>query len=72
MIIKTLIIILLLAIIISLFSGLVFLVKDDSQSKRTVNSLTVRVCLAIALIALISIGVQTGALHLNPSPISTF
>ncbi len=72
MLIKALIVVLLLAILISLFSGLVFLVKDGSRSKRTVNSLTVRVSLAIALIVLIYVGVQTGALHLNPSPIAAF
>ncbi|MDX1452605.1 MAG: twin transmembrane helix small protein [Oleiphilaceae bacterium] len=72
MLIKALIVILLIAILISLFSGLVFLVKDDSKSKRVANSLAVRVSLAIVLVVLIYIGVETGELKMNPSPIPGF
>ncbi len=72
MLLKALIVILLIAILISLFSGLVFLVKDDSKSKRVANSLAVRVSLAIILVVLIYIGVETGELKVNPSPIPGF
>mgnify|MGYP000031644521 CR=1 FL=1 len=70
--VKFIIVALLLAIIISLFSGLFFLVKDQSKSSRTANALTVRVTLAIILIIVVAYAVQTGQLPLNPSPINAF
>ncbi|UZE96110.1 twin transmembrane helix small protein [Alkalimarinus alittae] len=66
---KILIVVLLFAIIISLFSGLVFLVKDDGKSTRTVNALTVRVTLSVLLLALLVYAVLSGQLPINPSPI---
>lgn len=70
--IKALIVILLLAIIVSLFSGLFFLVKDGGKSRRVANSLTVRVALAVLLIAIVVIAAYTGQLNFNPSPIPAF
>lgn len=54
---------LLIAIVISLFSGLVFLMKDSSGSKRTVRALTVRVALSATLIILLIIGTKLGWIH---------
>lgn len=45
---KVAIVLLLLATLVSLFSGLFFLVKDQGHGSRVVNSLTVRVVLAAA------------------------
>lgn len=52
---KILIVILLLAVIASLFSGLYFIYRDKGQSDRAVKALTVRVALS-ALVFLILIG----------------
>ncbi len=41
----------LIATVVSLFSGLFFLVKDDSSSKRLVTSLSIRVALAVVTVA---------------------
>ncbi|WP_397450765.1 twin transmembrane helix small protein [Pseudomonas sp. NA-150] len=59
---KAAIVLMLIATIISLFSGLFFLVKDDSRSNRVVKALTVRVCLAAATIILIAWGFYSGQL----------
>lgn len=59
---KAAIVLMLLATIASLFSGLFFLVKDDSQSDRLVKALTVRVCLAVATLALVAWGFYSGQL----------
>ncbi len=67
--VKFIIIILLLFIIASLFSGLYFLVKDKGETKRTVNALTVRIGLSILAIVIILIAAATGVLEINPSPI---
>ncbi len=51
-----LIVIVMLAILISLGSGLVFLVLDRGKTERTVISLSVRVALSILLLALLGWG----------------
>ncbi|KAF0861933.1 twin transmembrane helix small protein [Pseudomonas sp. TKO26] len=59
---KAAIVLMLIATVISLFSGLFFLVKDDSQSKRLVTALSVRVCLAAITVGLIAWGFFSGQL----------
>ncbi|MFI8482140.1 twin transmembrane helix small protein [Pseudomonas sp. NPDC078700] len=59
---KAAIILLLLATLVSLFSGLFFLVKDEGHGSRVVNSLTIRVSLAAATLALIAWGFYSGQL----------
>ncbi|OGT79899.1 MAG: hypothetical protein A3H91_07285 [Gammaproteobacteria bacterium RIFCSPLOWO2_02_FULL_61_13] len=63
MIFKLLIVVLLLAILASLASGLVFLIRDKGQSERTVKSLTFRIALSIALFLLLLIGYATGLIQ---------
>lgn len=65
---KVLIVVLMLAVIVSLFSGLVFLIKDDGKSNRVVNSLAVRVGLSLLLLILILVALWHGDLTLNPTP----
>ena len=60
MLIKTLIVLVLFAIIGSLASGLIFLVKDNGQSDRTVKALTFRIVLSVSLFALLMLGIFTG------------
>lgn len=62
---KLAILVLLLAIIASLFSGLVFLVKDTNNSGRVVNALTVRIALTVAVVLLISYGFWSGQFAWN-------
>lgn len=61
---KTLIILGFLGLILyNLGAGLYYMLTDDSSSKRTVNALTRRIALSIALIALIGIGIFTGVVQ---------
>jgi len=53
---KAAIVLMLIATIASLFSGLFFLVKDDSSSNRLVIALAIRVGLAAATVGLIAWG----------------
>ena len=57
---KILIILILLAILVSLASGMFFLVNDKGQTRRTLTSLTVRISLSIALFVLLFIGYAMG------------
>lgn len=65
--IKVVIVLLLIGVVASLFSGLVFLFKDSDTegSKRTLYALGVRITLATLLVATISYGVYTGQLGMN-------
>ena len=66
MIIKYLIVAVLIAIVISLGSGLYFLLTDRGQSKRMVNSLTVRISLSVALFVLLFIAWYFGLIQPHP------
>jgi succinate dehydrogenase/fumarate reductase cytochrome b subunit len=61
--IKILIVIVLIAIILSLGSGLFHLVNDKGDSKKMVRALTVRVALSVALFILLFIAWQQGIIE---------
>ena len=65
---KFLIVVLMLAVLVSLFSGLFFLIKDGGKTNRVLNSLALRVALSVALLAVILISLWQGGLTLNPTP----
>ena len=60
---KLIVTVLLVAIVISLFSALFFMMKDSSKSKRTVRALTMRVGLQVALIVFLLIATMMGWIH---------
>lgn len=71
MLFKSIVVVLLLAILASLASGLVFLIRDKGESERTVRSLTIRIGLSIALFVLLIIGFATGLIQphgITPAP----
>ncbi|MFK7862231.1 MAG: twin transmembrane helix small protein [Granulosicoccus sp.] len=70
LLVKLIVLLLLAFVIISLFSGLYFLVKDKGQTNRTVNALSVRIGLSILAIVVVMIAGATGVIELNPSPLS--
>jgi len=65
---KFLIVLVVLALIASLFSSFFFLMKDDGSKNRVLNGLMVRVGLSVILAVLVVVGMLTGTLTLNPSP----
>ncbi|MET1256709.1 twin transmembrane helix small protein [Aliikangiella maris] len=67
MLIKILIVIALLAIVFSLFRSLYFL-TTEKDSKKTVNNLTWRIGLSIALFILLIVGIYTGAIEPHGLP----
>lgn len=62
---KLTILVLLAAILVSLFSGLFFLVRDTGNTGRLVTSLSLRISLTVALILLIAYGFWSGQLIWN-------
>lgn len=65
---KILIVVLMLAVMVSLFSGLFFLIRDGGKTNRVLNSLALRVALSVALLAVILLSLWQGGLTLNPTP----
>lgn len=65
MLLKTIIVILLIGLLISLTSALVFLFRDVGSTKRTLHSLGVRITLAAALMATTIYGFLSGELKIG-------
>ena len=57
---KIVILILLLAVVASLFSGLYFVYKDKGQSNRAVISLTIRIGLSLLVFVLLMLSYYMG------------
>lgn len=57
---RVLVVLLLLAIVGSLFSGLFYLYRDRGEGVRTVRALTLRIGLSIALFLLLLAGFRFG------------
>ena len=65
---KTLLVVAFLLVILwNLGSALYYLLVDRGQSKRTVNALTRRIGLSVALILLVVLGIWTGVIQPRPS-----
>ncbi|HUR42384.1 MAG TPA: twin transmembrane helix small protein [Verrucomicrobiae bacterium] len=60
---KVILVALLLAIVASLFSGLFFLMKDESNKRRMLTALKVRVGLSIALLVFLALAFTNGWLE---------
>ena len=54
-----LVLVVMLGILVSLGSGLFFLVRDRGRSERAVISLSIRVALSVLLLALLAVGFMT-------------
>lgn len=67
MFLKIIIVVLLICVILSLFSGLVFLFKDTDvpDSRRALYALGIRVTLAATLLLVVFYGLYTGQLGMN-------
>ncbi|MES2819261.1 MAG: twin transmembrane helix small protein [Pseudomonadota bacterium] len=59
---KAAIILLFVATLISLFSGLFFLVKDEGRTSRVLNSLITRISLTVLTVLLLAYGFYSGQL----------
>lgn len=62
---KTIILILLAGILVSLIVGFIFFFKDKGRSKRVLYALGVRVTLAVLLIGVVLYGLLSGELAMQ-------
>ena len=65
MLARVIVIIIFLAILASLFSGMYFMLHDKSSSTRNVKSLSIRIGLSLALFALLILAYFLGWIHPN-------
>lgn len=63
MLIKVMILLLLAAIVVSLFSGLFFLNRDEGDSRRTLRALTLRISLSVLLFVLLLAAYMAGLIQ---------
>ncbi len=63
--IKAVVVLMLIAIVASLASGAVYLIRDRSSSRRVVRALTLRVALSVTLFLALIAMVATGILEPN-------
>ena len=66
---KIIVVLILLTILASLASAVVFLVKDGSRTRRTVNALTVRIALSVVLFLFLMFGYYMGWFVPNQHPL---
>ncbi|MBD2857561.1 DUF2909 domain-containing protein [Spongiibacter sp. KMU-158] len=62
---KVVIVVLFIALVISLFSSLAFLMKDKGSTMRTWHTLSIRLVLASLLMGFLIYGIYTGQLGSN-------
>jgi hypothetical protein len=60
MFLKIIIILMLLIVLISLFSGLVFMNRDGGRGRRTARALTVRIAVSLLLFGVLVMGFHLG------------
>jgi hypothetical protein len=61
--IKYLVLLLLAGVLVSLFSGLFFLNRDQGDSRRMLRALTFRIALSVLLFLVLLIAWRTGAIQ---------
>ena len=57
---KIILVVLLVLVVISLFSGLYFMYQDKGKSRRTVIALTIRVALSVTIFLIVVAGFLMG------------
>lgn len=60
---KLVVVLMLIGVIASLFSGLFFLFRDQGAGQRTVKALTLRIGLSLALFVLLMLGHRYGLIR---------
>lgn len=66
MFVASIIFIAMLVILIALASGLIFLVRDEGKSKRTVKALTWRIALSLGLFLFLLLAFSLEWIHPHP------
>ncbi len=66
MFVKILLLLIILSMLVTLGTGLVYLIKDQGHSERTLKALMVRAGFTVALLIILLVGIATGLIRLHP------
>ena len=61
--VKILVLVLLAGVLVSLFSGLFFMNRDQGDSRRLLRALTIRISLSVLLFLVLFLAWRTGAIQ---------
>ncbi len=61
--VKILVLLLLVGVLVSLFSGLFFMNRDQGNSRRMLTALTIRISLSVLLFLVLFVAWRTGAIQ---------
>jgi hypothetical protein len=61
--VKILVLVLLVGVLVSLFSGLFFMNRDQGNSRRMLTALTIRISLSVLLFLVLFLAWRTGAIQ---------
>ena len=66
MFVKILLLLIIISMLVTLGTGLVYLIKDKGKSERTLKALIVRAGFTVALLIVLLIGIATGFIVPHP------
>jgi hypothetical protein len=61
--VKILVLLLLVGVLVSLFSGLFFMNRDQGNSRRMLTAMTIRISLSVLLFLVLFVAWRTGAIQ---------
>jgi formate/nitrite transporter FocA (FNT family) len=66
MLVKILLLLIIASMLITLGTGLYYLIKDEGKSERTLKALMTRAGFTLFLLVILIIGIASGFIHLHP------
>jgi hypothetical protein len=66
MLVKIFLILIILSMLVTLGTGLIYLIKDQGQSERTLKTLMIRAGFTVILLIILIVGIATGFIALHP------
>lgn len=66
MLVKIFLLVLILSMLVTLGTGLVYLIKDQGRSQRTLKALMVRAGFTVVLLIILLVGIATGLIVPHP------
>ncbi len=66
MLVKIFLLLIILSMLVTLGTGLVYLIKDQGQSERTLKTLMIRAGFTVILLIILIVGIATGFIALHP------
>ncbi|MGA2654698.1 MAG: DUF2909 domain-containing protein [Gammaproteobacteria bacterium] len=66
MLVKIFLILIIVSMLVTLGTGLIYLIKDQGRSERTLKTLMIRAGFTLVLLIILLAGIATGFIQLHP------